>query len=70
MLWRSTFTSYTAHEVMKLKERRRAFSLRLLGDDAKYKQRSGPTSPPPFPGQEVKEVQKLREDGFSVILNR
>ena len=29
--------------------RRRAFSLRLVGDDARYVTRPGPTSPP-FPG--------------------
>jgi ectoine hydroxylase-related dioxygenase (phytanoyl-CoA dioxygenase family) len=46
--------------------RRRAFSLRLVGDDARYVQRPGPTSPP-FPGHEMKEGEKLREDWFPVI---
>ncbi|WP_299424233.1 phytanoyl-CoA dioxygenase family protein [uncultured Shimia sp.] len=44
-------------------KRRRAFSLRLLGDDARYVERSGPTSPP-FPGHNMTEGQKLREDWF------
>jgi len=46
--------------------RRRAFSLRLLGDDARYTQRPGPTSPP-FPGHDMKQGQRLREDWFPVI---
>ena len=46
--------------------RRRAFSLRLVGDDARYVQRPGPTSPP-FPGHEMKEGEKLREDWFPLI---
>ncbi len=50
-------------------QRRRAFSQRLLGDDTRYTQRTGPTSPP-FPGHEMKEGQKLREDWFPFILNQ
>jgi ectoine hydroxylase-related dioxygenase (phytanoyl-CoA dioxygenase family) len=50
-------------------KRRRAFSLRLVGDDARYTQRPGPTSPP-FPGHDMQEGQKLREDWFPVLLNR
>ena len=46
--------------------RRRAFSLRLVGDDARYVTRPGPTSPP-FPGHGMVEGQKLREDWFPVI---
>lgn len=46
--------------------RRRAFSLRLVGDDARYVTRPGPTSPP-FPGHDMSEGQKLREDWFPVI---
>lgn len=46
--------------------RRRAFSIRLLGDDATYVQRPGPTSPP-FPGHDMQPGQKLREDWFPVI---
>ena len=46
--------------------RRRAFSLRLVGDDARYTQRPGPTSPP-FPGHGMVQGQRLREDWFPVI---
>ena len=49
--------------------RRRAFSLRLVGDDARYVQRPGPTSPP-FPGHEMVPGQRLREDWFPVIAPR
>lgn len=49
--------------------RRRAFSLRLLGDDARYVTRPGPTSPP-FPGHDMSEGQKLREDWFPMLLPR
>lgn len=47
--------------------RRRAFSLRLLGDDARFVQRPGPTSPP-FPGHNMVPGQKLREDWFPMLL--
>ncbi|MCP4819486.1 MAG: phytanoyl-CoA dioxygenase [Shimia sp.] len=47
--------------------RRRAFSLRLLGDDARYVTRPGPTSPP-FPGHDMSEGQKLREDWFPMLI--
>ncbi len=46
--------------------RRRAFSLRLLGDDASYVERPGRTSPP-FPGHAMKPGQVLRTDWFPVI---
>lgn len=46
--------------------RRRAFSLRLLGDDARYVTRPGPTSPP-FPGHDMVEGQRLREDWFPIL---
>ncbi|WP_119167159.1 phytanoyl-CoA dioxygenase family protein [Algihabitans albus] len=46
--------------------RRRAFSLRLLGDDARYVERLGPTSPP-FPDHGMTAGDKLREDWFPVI---
>ena len=49
--------------------RRRAFSLRLVGDDARYTQRPGPTSPP-FPGHDMVQGQRLREDWFPVIWQR
>jgi len=48
------------------KTRRRAFSLRLIGDDARYVERPGPTSPP-FPGHGMTAGQKLRKDWFPVI---
>ena len=50
-------------------QRRRAFSLRLLGDDARYVERPGPTSPP-FPGHGMKAGDRLREDWFPVIHTR
>lgn len=46
--------------------RRRAFSLRLLGDDARYISRPGPTSPP-FPGHNMNDGERLREDWFPII---
>lgn len=49
--------------------RRRAFSLGLVGDDARYVPRPGPTSPP-FPGHGMTEGQKLREDWFPTIFQR
>lgn len=47
-------------------QRRRAFSLRLVGDDARYVQRPGRTSPP-FPDHNMSEGERLREDWFPVI---
>ena len=47
-------------------KRRRAFSLRLVGDDARYVERPGPTSPP-FPGHNMKPGDRLREDWFPII---
>jgi ectoine hydroxylase-related dioxygenase (phytanoyl-CoA dioxygenase family) len=49
--------------------RRRAFSLRLVGDDARYVIRPGPTSPP-FPGHGMQPGDRLREDWFPVIWRR
>jgi ectoine hydroxylase-related dioxygenase (phytanoyl-CoA dioxygenase family) len=49
--------------------RRRAFSLRMLGDDARYTERPGPTSPP-FPGHDMKQGQVLREDWFPFVFER
>lgn len=48
------------------KTRRRAFSLRLFGDDARYVTRAGPTSPP-FPGHGMRDGERLRQDWFPVI---
>ena len=49
--------------------RRRAFSLRLVGDDARYVARPGSTSPP-FPGHGMQPGQQLREDWFPVLFER
>lgn len=49
--------------------RRRAFSLRLLGDDARYTHRPGPTSPP-YPDHNMKQGQHLRSDWFPTLLSR
>ncbi|MBV7394160.1 phytanoyl-CoA dioxygenase family protein [Mameliella sediminis] len=50
-------------------ERRRAFSLRLVGDDARYVTRPGRTSPP-FPGHGMQDGQRLREDWFPILFRR
>ena len=47
-------------------KRRRAFSLRLVGDDARYISRPGKTSPP-FPGHEMTDGDRLRDDWFPLI---
>lgn len=49
--------------------RRRAFSLRLLGEDARYVARPGPTSPP-FPGHDMQPGERLRTDWFPILLDR
>jgi len=49
--------------------RRRAFSLRLVGDDARYVERPGSTSPP-YPGHDMVPGQRLREDWFPMLLRR
>jgi ectoine hydroxylase-related dioxygenase (phytanoyl-CoA dioxygenase family) len=46
--------------------RRRAFSLRLVGADAHYVTRPGPTSPP-YPGHQMQSGDALREDWFPVL---
>ena len=46
--------------------RRRAFSVRLVGDDARYVERPGPTSPP-FHGHGMAPGQRLREDWFPYL---
>jgi len=46
--------------------RRRALSLRYVGDDARYIERPGRTSPP-FPGHGMVTGQRLREDWFPVV---
>jgi ectoine hydroxylase-related dioxygenase (phytanoyl-CoA dioxygenase family) len=49
--------------------RRRAFSVRFVGDDARYIERPGPTSPP-FPDHGLKPGDRLREDWFPVVFRR
>lgn len=49
--------------------RRRAFSLRLVGDDARYVDRPGRTSPP-FPEHGMQAGERLREDWFPMLLSR
>jgi ectoine hydroxylase-related dioxygenase (phytanoyl-CoA dioxygenase family) len=46
--------------------RRRAFSMRWVGDDARYIERPGRTSPP-YPGHNMRTGQRLREDWFPVL---
>ena len=45
---------------------RRAFSMRFIGDDVKYIDRGGETSPP-FKGIDLKIGSKMREDWFPVV---
>ena len=47
--------------------RRRAFSLRLVGDDARVVDRAGRTSPP-YPGHGMVAGQRLREDWFPKLI--
>lgn len=47
--------------------RRRAFSLRLVGRDAHYVERPGPTSPP-FPGHGMRVGERLRADWFPYLM--
>ena len=45
---------------------RRAFSMRFIGDDVRYIDRGGETSPP-FKGIDLKIGAKMREDWFPVV---
>jgi ectoine hydroxylase-related dioxygenase (phytanoyl-CoA dioxygenase family) len=45
---------------------RRALSLRFVGDDARYVERPGRTSPP-YPGHDMQAGQVLREDWFPFV---
>ena len=47
---------------------RRAFSMRFIGDDVKYIDRGGETSPP-FKGIDLRIGSKMREDWFPVVWN-
>lgn len=49
--------------------RRRAFSMRWVGDDGHYTERPGRTSPP-YSGHGMVEGQRLREDWFPVLWPR
>ena len=49
------------------KNRRRVLSLRWVGDDARYTERPGRTSPP-YPGHDMVAGQRLREDWFPVVV--
>ena len=49
--------------------RRRVFSLRFVGDDARYVKRPGRTSPP-FPGHGMAPGERLREDWFPIVFRR
>ena len=48
--------------------RRRAFSLRLIGDNVRFIERPGITSPP-FPNHGMTSGQRLREDWFPIIFS-
>ena len=45
---------------------RRAFSMRFIGDDVRYIERDGETSPP-FKGINLKAGEKMRKDWFPVV---
>jgi len=47
-------------------QRRRALSLRFVGDDARYVDRGARTSPP-FPGHDMTSGERLRADWFPVL---
>ena len=50
----------------KTSQTRRALSLRFVGDDARYVERPGKTSPP-FPGHGMANGERLREDWFPIV---
>jgi ectoine hydroxylase-related dioxygenase (phytanoyl-CoA dioxygenase family) len=60
-----TVHSSTANNTSKS---RRAFSMRFLGDDVRFVQRDGPTSPP-FEGINLKTDDLMREDWFPKIFS-
>ena len=49
------------------RHRRRVLSLRWVGDDARYTERPGRTSPP-YPGHDMVEGQRLRQDWVPVVV--
>tara|TARA_B100001094_G_C17802200_1_gene609639 strand:- start:357 stop:713 length:357 start_codon:yes stop_codon:yes gene_type:complete len=52
----------------KTSKSRRAFSMRFLGDDVRYIERGGPTSPP-FNGINLKSGDYMREDWFPRVFS-
>ncbi|MEM7505360.1 MAG: phytanoyl-CoA dioxygenase family protein [Pseudomonadota bacterium] len=62
------FDFRTAHGAAgnKTSQRRRALSLRFVGDDCRFVERPGRTSPP-FPGHAMKPGDKLRTDWFPIL---
>ena len=52
----------------KTSKSRRAFSMRFIGDDVRFIDRGGPTSPP-FKGIDLKSGDKMREDWFPKVFN-
>ena len=52
----------------KTSKSRRAFSMRFIGDDVRYIDRGGPTSPP-FDGINLKSGDLMREDWFPRVFN-
>ena len=53
----------------KTKNKRRAFSMRFVGDDVRYQDRGGETSPP-FKDINLKTGDYLRKDWFPVVWSR
>ena len=52
----------------KTSKSRRAFSMRFIGDDVRYVDRGGPTSPP-YDGINLKSGDHMREDWFPKVFN-
>ena len=65
MRWPSISAPFTARGNTSTR-RRRAFSLRLVGEDAAFADRPGRTSPP-YPGHGMTAGERLREDWFPVL---
>lgn len=65
------FNFLTAHGARgnEAASRRRVLSLRWVGDDARYAERPGRTSPP-YPGHGMKPGERLREDWFPILWPR
>ena len=52
----------------KTLKQRRAFSMRFIGDDVRFLDRGGPTSPP-FDGISLNSGDLMREDWFPKVFN-